>query len=262
MYSMNRTSAPRARANSIRSTSSSSLTPRMTTVSSLRAGEERRGRVDAGEHAMELVVPRQRLEAIGVQRVEADRQAMQAGVAQRARVRRQQHAVGRHRQIANGRAGGEARDERREVAAQQRLAAGEPDLVHAEADEHVHELFDLLELQDVLARQPHVVLLGHAVAAAQVAPVGDRQPQVAQRTIELVLVKMTPGSILLVAQSAVSRRDLRPTATSTVTPDVIDTVRRVRSWGRKGNAVRWPSNPALQRPGIARRARAGRRRRA
>ena len=85
-----------------------------------------------------------------------------------------------------GRAG-KARDERRKIAAEQRLAAGEPDLVDAEPDEHVDQPLDFLELQDVLARQPHVILLGHAVAAAQVAAVGDREAQVAQRPMELVL---------------------------------------------------------------------------
>jgi hypothetical protein len=40
---------------------SSSLTPRMTTVSILKPGEERCGRVDAGQDAIELVVAGQAL---------------------------------------------------------------------------------------------------------------------------------------------------------------------------------------------------------
>ena len=47
--------------------------------------------------------------------------------------------------------------ERGEVAAQQRLAAGEPQLVDAEREEDVDERADLLEVQHVLARQPDVV---------------------------------------------------------------------------------------------------------
>ena len=81
MYSMKRTSAPRALANSTIATSSSSLTPRMTTVSILKPGKSGVGGVDAGQHAIELVVPRELHEAIALQRVEADGQAMQAGVA-------------------------------------------------------------------------------------------------------------------------------------------------------------------------------------
>ena len=73
-----------------------------------------------------------------------------------------------------------------EVAAEQRFAAGQPEPVDAERDEDVDERADLLEVQHVLARQPHVLLLRHAVLAAQVAAVGDRQPQVPQRTAEAV----------------------------------------------------------------------------
>ena len=73
-----------------------------------------------------------------------------------------------------------------EVAPQQRLAAGETHLVHAEVGEDVDERGHLLEGEDVVAGQPDVLLLGHAVLAAQVAAVGDREPQVAQRAIERV----------------------------------------------------------------------------
>jgi hypothetical protein len=76
--------------------------------------------------------------------------------------------------------------QRVEVAAEQRLAAGEPDLVDAQGDEHVDQEADFLEVQQVLARQPDVFVFRHAVGAAQVAAVGDRQAQVFQRTTEAV----------------------------------------------------------------------------
>ena len=59
-----------------------------------------------------------------------------------------------------------------EIVSQQRLAAGEPDLVHPETAKDAHQTIDLLEGEDRLARQPDVVLLGHAVAAAHVAAIG------------------------------------------------------------------------------------------
>ena len=74
-------------------------------------------------------------------------------------------------------------DEVRQVAPQERLAAGQPDLVHAERREDIDERLDLLEVQDVFAREPHIVRLGHAVAAAQVAAVGDRETEVAERPL-------------------------------------------------------------------------------
>src|SRR3989442_14484040 len=78
------------------------------------------------------------------------------------------------------------RDERRQAAPQQRLTTREADLVHAELDEDVDEAADLLEVEDLLSRQPDVLLFGHAVAAAQVAPIGDRDPEVSERTLARV----------------------------------------------------------------------------
>ena len=92
--------------------------------------------------------------------------------------RRQQHRVGRHREIANRVLARQPLDERRQIAAQQRLAARQPHLVDAEGEKLIDEPIDLLELQDVLARQPQVVLLRHAVLAAEVAAIGDRQPEI------------------------------------------------------------------------------------
>ena len=57
---------------------------------------------------------------------------MEAGALEVGGVGGQQHAVGGHRQVADAVAAGEPRHEVGEVAAQQRLAAGQPDLVDAE----------------------------------------------------------------------------------------------------------------------------------
>ena len=105
---------------------------------------------------------------------------MQTGGLERRRVLGEQDAVGRHGQVADPRLRGQHADEARQVAAQQRLAAGQAHLVHAEVEEHVGQRGDLAEVQDVLAREPDVLLLRHAVAAAEVAAIGDRDAQVAQ----------------------------------------------------------------------------------
>ena len=63
---------------------------------------------------------------------------------------RQQRAVRRQRQVeAVDR--GQPLDQPLEVAAQQRLAAGDPDLLDAELDEGAGEPLDLLERQQLLA---------------------------------------------------------------------------------------------------------------
>jgi len=60
----------------------------------------------------------------------------------------------------------------RQIAPEQRLAAGQPDRVDAERHEHLDQHARFLELEDVLSRQPGVVVLGHAVLTAQIAAVG------------------------------------------------------------------------------------------
>ena len=84
----------------------------------------------------------------------------------------------------------EHRDEVRQVAPDERLAAGDPELLDAERDERPRRPFDLLEGQDLVARQERVVLpedlLGHAIGAPEVAPIGDRDAQVAHRPAERV----------------------------------------------------------------------------
>ena len=47
-------------------------------------------------------------------------------------------------------------------------------------EERVDEAADLLEAEDLRLGEPDVLLLGHAVAAAQVAAVGDRDAQAAR----------------------------------------------------------------------------------
>ena len=83
---------------------------------------------------------------------------------------------------------GELRDQALEVAAHERLAAGDPELLDAERDEDARDARDLLEGEELAPLEEPVVaaedLLRHAVDAAEVAAVGDRDPEVAQRPAE------------------------------------------------------------------------------
>ncbi len=157
-----------------RSTSSSSLTSRMTTVSSLRPGKSGAAtaipsstRSSSSNRVRFLKRSGRSVSRLTVSRWRpASRSAAACGasstplvVIARSRI------AGRRRQAAN---------QIRQVAAQQRFAAGQTDLVHAERREDVDQPLDLFEVEDVFARQPDVVRLRHAVAAAQVAAVGDR----------------------------------------------------------------------------------------
>ena len=70
-----------------------------------------------------------------------------------------------------------------EIATEERLAARDPKLVHAELDEHARHLLDLLERQQLTARQEAVLvaedLLRHAIDAPEVAAIRDGDPQIA-----------------------------------------------------------------------------------
>ena len=58
---------------------------------------------------------------------------------------------------------------------QKRLAPGDADPASAQLGEDGGETAELLEGEKRFAREPDVVLLRHAVAAAEVAAVGDTQ---------------------------------------------------------------------------------------
>ena len=91
-------------------------------------------RLDALEHAVDREVDVvERAERGVVERVEADGDARQAGVRERLRLLRQQRAVRRQRQVDVERA--ELLDQPLEVAAHERLAAGDPELADAAVDE-------------------------------------------------------------------------------------------------------------------------------
>ena len=70
-------------------------------------------------------------------------------------------------------------DERGQVAADERLPAGEPDRTHPHRDEDAHDPLDLLEGEELGPLEPAQSLGRHAVPAAEVAPVGDGQAKVA-----------------------------------------------------------------------------------
>ena len=114
---------------------------------------------------------------------------VEAGLAERPRLLREQRRVRRQREIeAVDRR--EPLDEALELAPQERLAAGQADLLDPERDERLRDPLELLEREQLLAVHEAVFLpehrLRHAVGAAEVAAVGDRDPQVADRPSERV----------------------------------------------------------------------------
>ena len=81
-------------------------------------------------------------------------------------------------------------DQPLDVLAQQRLAAGQPYFANAELDVNPREPHDFLERQKVGVWKERIVapedVLRHAVDAAEIAAVGDRNPQVVHRAAALI----------------------------------------------------------------------------
>ena len=71
----------------------------------------------------------------------------------------------------------EPRHQLHRVLSHKRLAAGDAQLVHTEGGKSRHEFVELLKTQQILSRQEGHTLR-HAINAAKIAPVGDRQAQI------------------------------------------------------------------------------------
>jgi hypothetical protein len=131
-----------------------------------------------------------------VQGVQAHRHPCQAGGAQPVRLAGQQRAVGGQRQVGDALDLTEHGHQRVELAAQQRLPAGQPDLGHPQRRGGADHPGDLLERQDLGAGEERVAaaedLLGHAVRAAEVAPIGDRDAQIPQPTTKAIHRRILP----------------------------------------------------------------------
>ena len=95
------------------------------------------------------------------------------------------HAVGGHRDVDAERR--QHLDQAGEVRPDQRLAAGDPHRLEAVAlHAHPHDPGLLLIREQLVAGQPLHALLGHAVGAAEIAAVGDRDPEVGDPAPEAV----------------------------------------------------------------------------
>ena len=187
MYSMKRTSPRWSEANSKRSTSSSSLNPRITTVSSFS------GRSPA---AFAAVIPSRTASSPSRRVSERNRSGRKVSRLTVIRCRPaslsaagltgEEDPVGGQGDVLDPRDDRNQPDQFGQVAADQRLPAGDPELPHPERREPLDDERRLVETQEVLPRQPHILLLRHAVLATEVAAVGDREAQAAERPAEPV----------------------------------------------------------------------------
>src|SRR5207253_1106528 len=119
-------------------------------------------RGDAVEHVGVACALGERAHALGAERVEAHGDPLQTGGSQSGRVLGEQQPVRGHGEVVDATVASDHPDERREIVAEERLAAREPHLVRPEPCEHGDKALDLLEAEDRGARQPHVLVFRHA----------------------------------------------------------------------------------------------------
>ena len=173
--SMNRSSKPCSMANRSSGTASSSLTPRSSTVLILTGSRPAaRAAARPARTSDEPVAAGDRGEPVGPQRVHRDVEPVDARRGQPLGAAGEADAVGGERDVRTRPQGRRRRDDVLQAAAQQRLAAGEAQLLHAEVvHRDRHEPDELVVGELLVARHPVEAFGGHAVGAAQVAAVGQ-----------------------------------------------------------------------------------------
>ena len=142
--------------------------------------------INAFEHLFESPPSRDCGEAFGVQCVEGDVDAAHAESMEIFGVAGELRAVGREREfvkVSGLEVSSQRFDQSHDVSAGEGLAAGEAEAPHAFAYEGDAQALEFLKAQDFLFRQEGHVF-GHAVRAAEVAPVGYRDAEVGYRASE------------------------------------------------------------------------------
>ena len=128
-------------------------------------------------------------EHLVVQRIEAYGHALEARLLQCAGLLLEKGAVGGQGQIEAGDRG-EHGDQLFQIAPDQRLAPRQADFLDSELSENARKARNLFECQQFFTLEELVILaehfLRHAIDAAEVAAIGDRDAQVTQRTAQPV----------------------------------------------------------------------------
>ena len=149
------------------------------------------GLPDSREDGPELPAPRDLCIFVGVQRIETDVDPADSRGIKPLRAAFQEDAVRRQADVVQFRYPPEGGDELHDPPADQRLAAGDPDLGDPFPRRDPDDPVDLLIAEDVVVADPGNAFLGHAVGAAEVAAVRDGNPQIID--IPFVLIDHVPG---------------------------------------------------------------------
>ena len=132
---------------------------------------------ESREHLRQRVSPGQLGKTLTHQRVQADIDARQTRLGKRAGQSGEEDAVGGKAETAKSGNLAEHTDEIREVATHRGLASSQANLLDADSHGNASQAGNLLVGQDLSPRHPGQAFGGHAVDAAEVAPVGNGDAQ-------------------------------------------------------------------------------------
>ncbi len=167
--SMKRTSQGFSSVSRARSTTSSSLKPRVTTqLILIGANPAAAAAAIPCCTCVRRVAPGDVFELARIQRVNADVNLIQARLGQRLRQLAQPDPVGGHGNAPDARDGTDFAHQRNNPGAHGWLPAGQTDLIHAQASAHAHQRQDFVVLQQG-RRWAEGDIFRHAVDAPQVA---------------------------------------------------------------------------------------------
>ncbi len=138
----------------------------------------RTGRADAVQHGVDVAAPGQVAVGLGFQRIDADVDRVDARTPQFNRRSGQEQGVGAQGQFDLRQVGAEPGHEVRQVFSHQRFAARDADLVQGKLGVDQADQFQQLVVAGGGPRGAGSVALRPAIAAADVAAVGDGKPEI------------------------------------------------------------------------------------
>ena len=153
------------------------------------------GRIDAVERILHRAHARDHAELVGIERVQRDVHARKPRSFQVGGHARQQHAVRRHGHVHNARHGGKGFDQIDDALAHKRLPTRQANAANAHVRRDLHQAANLIEPHDLVVGNLTHPLGGHAIDAAQVAPVGKRYAHVVNRAPVCIFQRNSPLSI-------------------------------------------------------------------
>ena len=143
--------------------------------------------LEAGDDVVQAVATCHLVERVRPDGVEADVDAIEAGVGQRLGRAGEAQSVGRDGQLEGRIDGARTSDDVDQTTSYEWLTPGEPHLAHPEPlGGDTHQADDLVVTEDVVVRQPFEPFGWHAIAASEVASVGQRDTKIRGETPESV----------------------------------------------------------------------------